>query len=106
MERFENVSLVVKANVYFDGRITSRTFYTPDGSRKTLGIILPGEYDVDTGDEERVEVTSGELEASLPQDKGAWRRVAKGETFTIPAKSKFKMRTYVVTDYICSYIRE
>ena len=105
MERFENVSLVTKANVYFDGRITSRTFYTKDGERKTLGIVMPGEYTIEVGDEERIDVTGGLLEVQTVEDKGGWRKVGPGETVTVPAKTTFTMRTYVVSDYACSYIK-
>ncbi|NTV45296.1 MAG: pyrimidine/purine nucleoside phosphorylase, partial [Chlorobiales bacterium] len=32
MDRFENVSVVKKANVYFDGKVTSRTVLFGDGT--------------------------------------------------------------------------
>jgi uncharacterized protein YaiE (UPF0345 family) len=42
MSEFPNVTVVKKANVYFEGNVTSRVVLFPDGSRKTLGIMLPG----------------------------------------------------------------
>ena len=45
MEQFQNVTIVKKANIYFDGKVTSRTVLFEDGTRKTLGIMLPGQYD-------------------------------------------------------------
>lgn len=47
-DQFENVTVIKKANVYFDGKVTSRTVLFPDGSRKTLGFMLPGEYEFNT----------------------------------------------------------
>ena len=38
MESFKNVELIKKANIYFDGNVTSRTFIDIDGSKKSLGI--------------------------------------------------------------------
>ncbi len=51
MEEFKGVSVVRKANIYFDGRVTSRTVLFADGSKKTLGIMLPGEYEFNTGEQ-------------------------------------------------------
>ena len=45
-DRFEHVTVVKKANVYFDGNVTSRTVLFADGTRKTLGVMLPGSYRV------------------------------------------------------------
>lgn len=44
MSQFDNVSIVREANIYFDGKVTSRVVLFQDGTRKTLGIMLPGEY--------------------------------------------------------------
>ena len=66
MDVFEQVTVVKKANVYYDGKVTSRTVYMPDGSRKTLGIILPGEYEFGTADKEHMEVLAGTLHVHLP----------------------------------------
>ena len=58
----ENVSVEKKANFYFDGKVTSRNVLFADGSKKTLGIMLPGEYEFNTSQKELVEITSGEIE--------------------------------------------
>ncbi len=103
MERFESVSVVRRANVYFDGRVTSRTVYLPDGSRVTLGVILPGEYAFDTGAPERMELLAGWLEVQLPGQTD-WQRFGEGQTFDVPAHSAFRVRTDVVADYCCAYL--
>jgi uncharacterized protein YaiE (UPF0345 family) len=52
MEEFRNVTVVKKANIYHDGKVTSRTVLFGDGSKKTLGVMLPGKYEFSTGDRE------------------------------------------------------
>ena len=77
MSEFKNVTVVKEANVYFDGRVTSRTVLFPDGSKKTLGIMLPGEYTFSTGDKEVMEILAGALEVQLPGAK-AWKKIKAG----------------------------
>ena len=55
MSEFNNVTVIKKANVYFDGNVNSRTIKFADGSEKTLGFMLPGEYQFNTADKELME---------------------------------------------------
>jgi uncharacterized protein YaiE (UPF0345 family) len=105
MDKFENAAVVKKANVYYDGKVTSRTVYLEDGTRKTLGIILPGEYEFGTDAKEEMEVLSGKLNVLLPGSEN-WVIFGEGQTFEVPAKSKFKVSADEVADYCCSYILE
>jgi purine/pyrimidine-nucleoside phosphorylase len=105
MDNFTNVTVIKKANVYFNGNVTSRTILFEDGTRKTLGIILPGEYEFGTADKERMEVLAGSLKALLPGSK-KWALLGPGQAFEIPANSKFKVSATEVTDYCCSYLKE
>ena len=105
MDNFNNVTVVKKANVYFNGNVTSRTVLFEDGTRKTLGIILPGEYEFGTADKERMEVLAGTLKALLPGSK-EWKTYGPGQALEIPANSKFKVNATGVCDYCCSYIKE
>lgn len=100
---FKNVTVLKKANVYFDGKVSSRTVLFPDGSRKTLGIMLPGPYEFGTGSKELMEILSGDLEVQLPGENG-WKRVKEGESFEVSAQSKFRLKVHRVTDYCCSYL--
>lgn len=102
MQQFENVTVIKKANVYFDGKVTSRTVLFPGGEKKTLGILLPGEYEFGTDVEELMEILDGDLTVLLPGEND-WRRIAAGESFRVPAKSKFKLKVTAVSDYCCSY---
>jgi uncharacterized protein YaiE (UPF0345 family) len=104
MSEFRNVTVVQKANVYFDGKVTSRTVIFPDDSKKTLGIMLPGEYSFTTGDKEIMEIVAGDLEVQLPGSP-VWKKIKAGEQFTVPANSKFNLRVAALTDYICSFVK-
>lgn len=105
MEQFENVTIVKKANVYYGGNVTSRTVLFADGEKKTLGVILPGEYEFGTADKEIMEILAGSLGALLP-GRTDWRTFCAGETFEVPANSKFKVSALEVCDYCCSYIKK
>ena len=102
MSNFENVTVVKEANVYFDGQVTSRSLVFPDGSRKTLGVMLPGEYEFGTAEKEIMEIFSGDLDVLLP-DAADWRHVNGGEVFEVPSSRKFNLKVNSVTDYCCSY---
>ncbi|MBI5740427.1 MAG: pyrimidine/purine nucleoside phosphorylase [Nitrospirae bacterium] len=104
MSEFKNVTVVKKANVYFDGRVTSRTVIFEDGSKKTLGVMLPGEYKFNTADKEIMEILSGDLEVLLPGESG-WKTVKGGESFAVAANAGFSLKVRALTDYCCSFIR-
>ncbi len=103
MRQFDNVSVVAKANVYFDGRVISHTVLFPDGSRKTLGVLLPGEYEFGTAEKELMEIEAGEVEVLLP-GAGEWTTQAAGSSFAVPAKAKFQLRVRAIAEYVCSYL--
>lgn len=101
--RFEHVQVELAANVYFDGKVTSRTLLFPDGSRKTLGIMLPGEYEFGTDAPELMEITSGRLEVQLPGQEG-WQAIAGGQSFHVPGQARFGLRVHELVDYCCSFL--
>ena len=102
MEQFDQVSVVKKANIYFDGKVTSRTVVFTDGSKKTLGIMLPGTYEFGTGTAELMEILAGEMEVLLPGET-TWQLIKVGQSFSVAANSKFQLKVSVVVDYCCSY---
>lgn len=104
MSSFENVSVVKKANVYFDGNVSSRTIGFADGSKKTLGFMLPGEYTFNTGDAEIMEIMAGELDVLLPGQE-SWQAISGGQSFDVPANASFTMKVKTPTDYCCSFIK-
>ncbi len=103
MEQFEKVSIVKKANVYFEGKVTSRTVIFADNSKKTLGIMLPGDYEFGTAAAEIMEILAGEMTVLLPGES-EWRTYKTGDSFQVPAESRFKLKVATVADYCCSYI--
>lgn len=105
MSEFKNVTIIKKANVYFDGRVTSRTVLFPDGTKKTLGIMAPGDYEFETADKELMEILAGELVILLP-GKSVWKKIKGGESFEVPAQSKFNLKVKSHADYCCSYFKE
>ena len=104
MSEFQNVTVLKRANVYFDGKVVSHTVVFADGAKKTLGIMQPGEYEFSTGDKEIMEINSGDLDVELP-DSANWKAVKGGEAFEVPANSKFRMKVKTLTDYCCSFVR-
>ncbi len=105
MQRFDNVTVIKKANVYFEGNVVSRTVLFADGSKKTLGFMQPGAYEFTTGDPEVMEILSGELEVSLP-GRQDWQAVRGGQSFEVPGNARFVMKVQAHTDYCCSFIKE
>ena len=103
MSEFQGVAVVKEANVYFDGKVTSRTVIFADGSKKTLGIMLPGEYEFNTGKKELMEIMSGEMEVLLPGE-AVWRSITGGQAFEVAGNAKFKLRVKTLSDYCCSFI--
>ncbi len=104
MSEFNNVTIVKQANVYFDGKVTSRTIKFADGSSKTLGFMQQGEYTFNTADPELMEILAGELEVLLP-GSDVWQTVKGGESFNVPANAKFTMKVSVPSDYCCSFLK-
>ena len=104
MSEFKNVSVVKKANIYFNGGVTSRTVIFQDGSKKTLGVMLPGEYEFNTSDREVMDIYSGEMDVLLPGEQD-WKTIKSGESFQVPGNSRFNLKVKVVSDYCCSFIK-
>ena len=103
MSTIENATIVKAANIYYDGKVTSRTVNLSDGSTQSLGIMLPGEYTFSTNEAEIMEMLSGELDIKLPGEE--WKTLNTPETFSVPANSSFDLKIKTVTDYCCSYIK-
>ena len=100
---FHNVSVDLKSNTYFEGRVTSRNIKLSDGSLKTLGVMLEGEYEFNTVKKEIMEITSGEMYVLLP-GSSEWQTFTDNTSFDLPAKSSFKVKIIKITNYCCSYI--
>jgi hypothetical protein len=99
---FNNVKIIKKANVYFDGKVTSRTVLFEDGTKKTLGFMQAGEYEFNTDTEELMEVIGGEMDI-MQKDETAYTTYKEGQSFIVPANSSFKIIVSKFADYCCSY---
>ena len=104
MSEFNNVTIIKKANVYFDGKVNSRTIQFADGTEKTLGFMLPGEYQFNTADKELMEIIAGDVEVLLPGTE-QWSTFKGGESFEVPANSKFAIKVNRPADYCCSFLK-
>jgi uncharacterized protein YaiE (UPF0345 family) len=102
MNQFEKVTVVKAANIYFDGKVTSRSVLFADGSKKTLGIMLPGDYEFGADQKETMEILSGTLDVQLP-GTSEWKAFTGGTSFVVPAGTRFKLKVKTITDYCCSY---
>lgn len=102
-EQFSNVTVTCKANVYFGGKVVSHAITLADGSRKTLGVILPGEFKFDTQAPERMEIVTGSCRVRLAGESD-WRTVQGGAFFDVPGNSAFEIAVQEgAVDYICTF---
>jgi uncharacterized protein YaiE (UPF0345 family) len=101
---FPNVTAVAKANVYFDGKVVSHTIKFADGSKKTLGLIYPGDFHFGTEVAERMDITAGSCQVKLDGQQ-AWRTYEAGSSFDVPGKSGFDIKVAAgIAQYVCSYL--
>jgi len=101
MSEFTDVTVMKKANIYFEGKVSSRTIIFQDGSKKTLGILLPGEYEFGTSQREEMDIMSGTLEYKL--NGMDWQKIEGSGIFFVPANERFQLKAHSIVDYCCSY---
>ena len=102
--QFTGVSVLTKANVYFQGDVVSYTVLLPDGARKTLGLIRPGSYHFDTGAPERMEIVEGACRVTLDGETDTRSYIA-GTHFDVAGKSGFRIEVIEgLCHYICSFL--
>lgn len=103
MTEFKNVNVQKEANIYFEGKVTSILISFPNGSKKTLGIMLPGAYEFNTKEKEIMEIISGKLEVLL-SNKSKWINIKAGTSFEVPKHSSFKLKIHEIVNYCCEYV--
>ncbi len=102
--QFAGVTVVTKANVYFDGNVISHTVLLPGDVKKTLGIIRPGTYHFGTAAPERMEIIAGECQVTLDGSTAA-KAYATNGTFDVAGKSGFTIEVKSgLCEYICSFL--
>jgi uncharacterized protein YaiE (UPF0345 family) len=103
-DKFASVTVVTKANVYFDGKVVSHSVLFADHTKKTLGLIYPGSYHFGTGASERMEIIAGSCRVTL-EGQAAINHYATGQSFDVPGKSGFTIEVAGgICEYICSFL--
>ena len=103
MSQFDSVAVFKKANVYFDGKCVSHTVQFADGTKKSVGVILPASLVFNTGAPEVMETVAGSCSVKLP---GAtdWQTFGPGERFHVPGNASFEIRVEGAPyHYICHF---
>ena len=102
MSQFDQVSVVKKANVYFDGRCVSHTVLFADGKKKTLGVILPASLHFSTQAPEIMEVVAGHCRVKI-EGNSQWDEYRAGESFAVPGNSSFEIEATEPLHYVCHF---
>ena len=100
--QFDNVTVLTKGNVYFDGKCVSHTVLFADGSKKTLGVILPSSLVFNTGAPEIMEINGGSCNVRL-KGEADWKTYAAGTSFNVPGDSSFEIEVTETLDYVCHF---
>ncbi|WP_372660683.1 pyrimidine/purine nucleoside phosphorylase [Hydrogenophaga sp.] len=100
--QFEGATVATQASVYFDGKCVSHALTLPDGSKKSVGVVLPAQLTFGTAAPEIMECVAGGCEYQLA-GSDTWVRVAPGERFSVPGNSSFDIRVTEAFHYICHY---
>jgi len=100
--QFDEVSVVKRANIYFDGKCVSHTVLCRDGTRKTVGVIFPSRLTFTTTAPEVVEVNAGRCRVRL-KGENDWKEYGPGQRFSAPGNSSFEIETLELLDYVCHF---
>ncbi len=101
-QQFDQVSVVKKSNIYFDGKCVSHSVLFADGSKKTIGVIFPSSLTFGTGAPETMEVIGGVCKVRLAGDS-EWHTYRAGDEFKIAGDSNFDIETLETLDYVCHF---
>ena len=93
MSTFKNVEISKEANIYFDGKVTSRKVKFRDGVVKTLGIMMPGSFEFGTEQNELMEITAGEMNVLLA-GKTDWQTIFKAENIVLKVPCKHALLSW------------
>lgn len=102
MSAFENVSVIKKANVYFDGKCVSHTVKFANGSRKSVGVIFPSTLTFNTSEPELMEIIGGKCRVKL-KGESAWKTYGEGQSFSVPGNSAFEIEPLETVHYVCHF---
>ncbi|MCV0440468.1 MAG: pyrimidine/purine nucleoside phosphorylase [Hydrogenophaga sp.] len=100
--QFDGVTVNTQASVYFDGKCVSHGITLADGTKKSVGVVLPAALTFKTGAPEIMECVAGGCEYKLA-DSEVWLKSGPGESFSIPGNSSFDIRVTEPYHYICHF---
>jgi hypothetical protein len=102
-ERFDDVTVICKANIFFEGKVASHTVLFKDGKNKTLGLIHPGSFKFNTEAPEKMEITAGSCLVRQAGEK-QWNTYSAGESFQVSGGSWFEIVVDgSILEYVCSF---
>ena len=102
-ESLLSATVSTKANVYFDGKCVSHSLTLADGSKKSVGVILPSTLTFNTGAPETMEGAGGQCEYLLAGST-EWVASGAGQKFSVPGNSSFQIRVGGEPySYICHF---
>lgn len=102
-EQIDGVSIKLKANVYFDGKVVSHSILFAGGKKKTAGLIYPGSYHFNTDAAERMDIIAGTCRVKIAGET-TWKEFPAGTHFNVPAKSGFDIAVEsAIAEYLCSF---
>ncbi|MFN5177333.1 pyrimidine/purine nucleoside phosphorylase [Limnohabitans sp.] len=101
-ETIHGVTVTTKANVYFDGNCVSHSLTCADGTKLSVGVIMPATLTFNTGAPEIMECVAGSCEYKLA-GTDAWIQSKAGEKFNVPGNSSFEIRVTEAYHYICHF---
>ena len=100
--QFDQVSVIKKSNIYFDGKCVSHSVLFADGSKKTIGVIFPSSLTFNTGAPEIMEIIGGVCKVRLA-GASEWNTYAAGQQFKVGANTHFDIETVETLDYVCHF---
>jgi purine/pyrimidine-nucleoside phosphorylase len=100
--KLDVASVATQANVYFDGKCVSHGITLSDGTKKSVGVILPSTLTFNTGAAEIMECVAGACEYKLAGSE-AWKKSGPGDKFSVPANSSFEIRVAEAYHYVCHF---
>jgi uncharacterized protein YaiE (UPF0345 family) len=101
-EKIDGVSVTTRANVYFDGKCVSHGIQLADGTKKSVGVVLPAQLTFNTGAPEIMECVAGSCEYRLAGSQ-EWLKSEAGQQFSVPGNSSFDIRVAEAYHYICHF---
>jgi purine/pyrimidine-nucleoside phosphorylase len=91
-----------RANVYFEGKCVSHTVTLADGSRKSVGVILPSTLKFNTGAPEVMELIDGACRVRLAGSE-AWASYGGGQSFSVAGNTSFDIDVTQTLHYVCHF---